>query len=44
MKEIIGLATIDEVKTITSTVDKTRDAVVAVHCSMCTKCSGIVGD
>ncbi len=44
MKEIIGLATIEEVKAITSTVEGDRNIVAPVHCSWCTNCSGIVGD
>ena len=34
MKEIIGLATIEEVKAITSTVEGDRNIVAPVHCSM----------
>lgn len=44
MKEMIGLATIEEAKKMTATVASDRKAVAPVHCSMCTNCSGIVGD
>ena len=44
MKEIIGLATIEEVESMTEKVSSTRNETAPVHCSMCTNCSGIVGD
>lgn len=45
MKEMIGVATLNEVKSLTAGLHrkKNRD-VVNVHCSWCTNCSGIVGD
>jgi len=44
MKELIGLATLEEAKNMTATVADDRKTVAPVHCSMCTNCSGIVGD
>lgn len=44
MKEIIGISTLNEAKKLTSTIADDRKKAVPVHCSMCTNCSGIVGD
>ena len=45
MKEIIGVATLQEVKRmIVDQNCESKPRVVNVHCSMCANCSGIVGD
>ncbi len=44
MKELIGMATLEEAKKMTAEVASERATVAPVHCSMCTNCSGIVGD
>lgn len=45
MKEVIGVATLHEVKKLTENqTGKSKPQVANVHCSWCTNCSGIVGD
>ena len=45
MKEIIGVATLQEVKKMVAEQPcESMSSIEAVHCSWCTNCSGIVGD
>lgn len=44
MQEMVGLVTLQEAKRIASSIDSDKRIIVPVHCSMCTNCSGIVGD
>jgi hypothetical protein len=45
MKEMIGVATLHEVKKMTANqTSEGNPRIVNVHCSWCTNCSGIVGD